>query len=117
MEEVTDGSQCRFATTEEFLEIAEKVSGRELDWFWEVYFRQASLPVLKTRIKDETLFLEWITENNIAFPLPVQVKIGDEIVKIEMKDGAGSIKIPEGVEPEIDPGKWITMDEVEIDEN
>jgi len=117
MEEVTDGSQCRFATTEEFLEIAEKVAGRELDWFWEVYFRQASLPVLKTRIKDETLYLEWITENNISFPLPVQVKIGDEIVKIEMKDGAGSMKIPEGVEPEIDPGKWLTMGEIEIDEN
>ena len=117
MEEVTDGSQCRFATTEEFLEIAEKVSGRELDWFWEVYFRQASLPILKTRIKDETLYLDWKIENNISFPLPVQVKIGDEIVKIEMKDGAGSIKIPEGVEPEIDPGKWLTMGEIEIDEN
>lgn len=117
MEKVTGGSQCRYATTDEFLEIAENVSGKKLDWFWEVYFRQASLPVLKTRIKDETLYLEWITENNISFPLPVQVKIGDEIVKIEMKDGAGSMKIPEGVEPEIDPGKWLTMGEIEIAEN
>ena len=117
MEEVTDGSQCRFATTEEFLEIAEKVYGKKLDWFWEVYFRQASLPILKTRIKDETLYLEWKIENDISFALPVQVKIGDEIVKIEMKDGAGSMNIPEGVEPEIDPGKWLTMGEIEIAEN
>ncbi|HSW54867.1 MAG TPA: M1 family metallopeptidase [Ignavibacteriaceae bacterium] len=111
MEEVTDGSQCRFATTDEFLEIAEKVSGRELDWFWEVYFRQASLPVLKAEIKNNTLYLEWEIENDLPFSVPVEVKLGDEIAKVEMREGAGSIKIPDGVEPVIDPGKWITMAE------
>ena len=110
MEKVTDGSQCRFATTDEFLEIAENVSGQELDWFWEVYFRQASLPVLKAEIINDTLYLEWEIENNIEFPLPVEVIVGDEIIKVEMREGAGSVKIPEGVEPVIDPDKWITMD-------
>jgi aminopeptidase N len=114
MEKVTDGSQCRFATTDEFLEIAEKVSSKKLDWFWEVYFRQASLPHLKAEIKDDILFLEWNIENDIPFSVPVEVKIGDEIFKVEMERGINSIKIPDGVEPEIDPGKWITMDEVEI---
>lgn len=111
MEKVTDGSQCRLATTDEFLEIAEKISGRELDWFWEVYFRQASLPLLKAEIKNNTLYLEWEIENNLPFSVPVEVKLGDEVVKVEMKEGAGSIKIPDGVEPVIDPGKWITMAE------
>src|SRR5690606_23925924 len=32
-ERVTDGSQVRFATTDDFLEIAERVSGKDLDWF------------------------------------------------------------------------------------
>jgi aminopeptidase N len=114
MEEIKDGRQCRFTTTDEFLEIAEKVSGRELDWFWEVYFRQASLPVLKTEIKNEVLYLEWKIENNLPFSVPVEVKLGDEIVKVEMRDGAGSIKIPDGVEPVIDPDKWITTSDVEI---
>jgi hypothetical protein len=31
-----------------------------------------------------------------------------------MRDGAGSIKIPDGVEPVIDPDKWITTSDVEI---
>ena len=114
MEKVTDGSQCRFATTDEFLDIAEKVSGRKLDWFWEVYFRQASLPVLKAEIKNNILFLEWKIENDLPFSVPVKVKLGDEIVKVEMREGAGSVNIPECVEPVIDPDKWITMANVEI---
>ena len=114
MEKVTDGRQCRFATTDEFLEIAEKVSGRELDWFWEVYFRQASLPVLKTKIKNGFLYLEWKVETDLPFSVPVEVQLGDEIVKVEMREGAGSVKIPDGVEPVIDPDKWITMSDVEF---
>jgi len=114
MEKVTDGNQCRFATTDEFLEIAEKVSGRELDWFWEVYFRQASLPILKAEIINDTLYLEWEIENDLPFSIPVEVQLGDEIVKVEMREGAGSIKIPDGVEPVIDPDKWITMSDVEL---
>jgi aminopeptidase N len=109
MEKVTDGSQCRFATTDEFLEIAEKVSGRELDWFWEVYLRQASLPVLKTKIEKDTLYLEWKIESDLPFSVPVEVMLGEDVVKVEMREGAGSVIIPEGVEPVIDPDKWITM--------
>jgi len=115
MEKVTDGTQCRFATTDEFLEIAEKVSGRELDWFWEVYFRQASLPVLKTKIENGFLYLEWKIENDFSFSVPVEVKLGEEIIKVEMREGAGSVKIPEGVKPVIDPDKWITMAEPEAE--
>lgn len=117
LEKIKDGGQCRFATTDEFLQIAEDVSGRELDWFWEVYFRQASLPVLNAEIRDGKLFLEWQTENDIPFSVPVEVKFGDEQVKVEMKEGAASINIPEGTKPVIDPGKWITMKDVEIKVN
>ncbi len=112
MEDITAGGQCRFATTDEFLEIAKKVSGRELDWFWEVYFRQASLPVLKAEIRDNKLFLEWEIENDIVFSVPVEVQLGDKIVKVEMREGAGSVEISGGIEPKIDPHKWITMGEV-----
>jgi aminopeptidase N len=75
LEKVTDGSQCRFATTDEFLEIAEKVSGRELDWFWKIYFRQASLPVLRAKTENGFLYLEWKIENDLPFSIPVEVKI------------------------------------------
>ncbi len=110
MEKIKDGGQCRFVTTDEFLNIAEDVSGKKLDWFWEVYFRQASLPKLNAIIKDNVLNLTWQTENNISFYVPVEVKLGGDVQKVEMRDGLGSIKIPQGVKPVIDPNKWITMD-------
>jgi aminopeptidase N len=114
MEKIKTGTQCRFATTDEFLQIAEKVSGKTLDWYWEVYFRQASLPILIAELKEGTLYLEWVTENNIPFDLPVEVKLGDKIVPVSMKEGKGEIIIPDGVEPIIDPDKWITMDGVTL---
>jgi aminopeptidase N len=112
MEMIKTGAQCRFATTEEFLQIAEKVSGKKLDWYWEVYFRQASLPILNAELKEGTLYLEWVTENNI--PFPVEVKLDDKIITVSMKDGKGELNIPDGIEPIIDPDKWITMDEVVV---
>jgi aminopeptidase N len=90
------------------------VSGKKLDWYWEVYFRQASLPILNAELKEGTLYLEWVTENNIPFPLPVEVKLDDKIITVSMKDGKGELNIPDGIEPIIDPDKWITMDEVVV---
>ena len=79
--------------------------------FWEVYFRQASLPILYREIKNDVLYLKWITENDIPFSIPVEIKLGDEITKVEMIDGKGSIKIMGDVVPIIDPDGWITMDD------
>ncbi|MEJ2194059.1 MAG: M1 family metallopeptidase [Ignavibacteriaceae bacterium] len=114
MENIKTGAQCRFATTDEFLQIAEDVSGKKLNWYWEVYFRQASLPILNAELKEGILYLTWITENNISFYLPVEVKLGEKIITVSMNEGQGELIIPDGVNPVIDPDKWITMDEVII---
>jgi len=110
MEKLKDGGQCRFATTDDLLQIAEKISGKKLDWFWEVYFRQASLPILNSEIKDGTIYLNWKIENDILFSIPVEIKFGNIISKVEMIDGKGHIEVPHDVEPVIDPDNWITMD-------
>jgi aminopeptidase N len=114
MENIKTGAQCRFATTDEFLQIAEDVSGKKLNWYWEVYFRQASLPILNAELKEGILYLTWITENNISFYLPVEVKLGEKIITVSMNEGRGELIIPDGFNPVIDPDKWITMDEVII---
>jgi aminopeptidase N len=114
MENVTDGSQCRFATTDEFIKIAEDISGKKLDWFFEVYFRQASLPKLIVNRSEDKLSLKWQTENDILFPLPVEVMIDEIIFTVEMKDGTGSLPASTDNQIEIDPDKWLTIDEVNI---
>ena len=111
MEKIKEGGQCRFATTDDLLKIAEEVSDKKLDWFWEVYFRQASLPILNSELKDGVIYLNWETENDIPFSIPVEIKFGNVISKVEMIDGKGYIDVPHDVEPIIDPDNWITMDQ------
>ena len=107
MELITDGKQCRFATTDDILYLAEQVSGMDLDWFFEVYLRQADLPELVTQRQGNTLQLRWETPEDLPFFMPLDVQLGDEIRRIEMPDRQASLLIPEGVEPVIDPQKWV----------
>ena len=55
----TDGSQVRFVDTEEYVAIVERLSGRELDWFFEVYVRQPQLPELQLKRSMDRLELRW----------------------------------------------------------
>ena len=112
LEQITDGSQCRFATTDDFLEIAEKASGMDLDWFFEVYLRQPDLPKLIMDRTDESLTLRWETPNNLPFPMPVDVQVGREILRVEAGNEPVTIPVTEMTgEPVIDPINWILREE------
>lgn len=93
LEKTTDGSACRFATYEEILAIAERETGRELDWFFEVYLRQPELPVLTSKQKGKDLLLEWESPTGASFPMPVEVQLGTEYVRVECPDGKGRVEI------------------------
>ncbi|MFQ5649510.1 MAG: M1 family metallopeptidase [bacterium] len=107
MEYVSDGRQCHFATTDAFQEIVQEVSGKELGWFFEVYFRQAELPRLISSVKGSILTLRWRGPDGLPFPMPVEVHIGDEIHKVTTEGGQGTIILPKEGRPEIDPQNWI----------
>jgi aminopeptidase N len=109
MEKIKTGAQCRNATTDEFLHIAEKISGKELGWFWEVYMRQASLPELHYKYGLNKITLWWQTENNKPFSLPIEIKIGEKISRVEMPNGKCEMILKENSEPVIDPNEWLTM--------
>ncbi len=116
MEKVTDGRQTRFVTSNDFITIAEQVSGKDLDWFFEVYLRQAKLPRLKAELQDNHLLLSWITPENLPFPMPVTVKIGEEEKRVEIpKEGADIVLGPD-TKFEIDPEKWVLFDPYGLDE-
>jgi aminopeptidase N len=109
MEKVTNGKQFHFATTDDFLRISERESGKDLDWFFEVYLRQPALPVLKAETKPNELVLRWETANNLPFPLPVEVKIAGETRRVEMANNTGTIPLPADAKFEIDPNGWLLM--------
>jgi aminopeptidase N len=107
MEKITNGKQTRLVDTDEFIEIAEKESSKELDWFFEVYVRQPALPKLIEERKANQLTLRWETVNNMPFPLPVEVKIGNQIKRVEMTNNTAIISLPQNDQYEIDPNGWL----------
>ena len=105
-ERVTDGTQNRLTNTDEFLAIAERESGKKLGWFFEQYLRNASLPTLVAERSGDTLTLKWKALEGIDFPMPVEIKIGGETRRYEVK-GTATVKLPAGAAYEIDPNGWV----------
>lgn len=106
-EKIKNGKQAHFATTDDFLRIAERESGKDLDWFFEVYLRQPVLPKFISEKKGNQLILRWETPNNLPFPMPVEVKVGDVTKRVEMVNGTATIPLPNEVAYEIDPNGWL----------
>jgi aminopeptidase N len=113
LERVTDGSHCRYATTDDVVMTAEQVSGRTLDWFFNLYVRQPKLPRLVSEMKGRELHVRWDIPEGERFPMPVEVQLGRNVVRVEMPNGRGSVRVPSGVTPVIDPKKWILKEETQ----
>ena len=111
MERVTNGKQTRLVTTDDFLKTAEQQSGKKLDWFFELYLRQPQLPKLIVENSNteggNSVNLRWETPNNMSFPMPVEVKIGETIKRIEMPNGKNWFPLQAGQKYKIDPNGWL----------
>lgn len=107
MESVTDGRQVRFATTDDFLHLAENISGQDLDWMFEIYLRQPELPVLHASRQGTLITLRWEVPEGRKFPMPVEVKIDGEMVTMSPQNNRISFEVDETVEVEADPNNWI----------
>ncbi|MGD9488679.1 MAG: M1 family metallopeptidase [Calditrichaceae bacterium] len=98
---------CRFVNTSDFIQLAEKISGMKLDWFFGVYLYQKDLPVLVIDKTDKFLNLTWETADHSIFPMPVDLKIDGKTHRIELPGGRASVPLAAESEWRIDPGKWI----------
>jgi aminopeptidase N len=108
LERVTDGAHVRFATTDDFVRIAEEVSGQRLDWFFDVYVRQPHLPRLVLERGSGTLRVGWDVPHGLAFPMPVEIGIEGRRERFEVPErGSIEIAIPEGATVTPDPDHWI----------
>ena len=111
MEKVTDGRQVRFATTDDFLTIAETASGMKLDWFFEVYLRQPKLPKLIAERDGNQLRLHWDVPEGLRFPMPIEVQVGSSTKRYEMSVGSVTVPIESGESFVVDPQHWILKSE------
>jgi hypothetical protein len=109
MEKRNDGSYVRFATTSDFKYMVNKISGKNLDWFFDVYMHQPLLPALNADIKGDKLSLSWVTPQNLPFPMPIDIKNGDKIRRVEIPQGGTVLSIDPAKEVIIDPEKWVLL--------
>ncbi|MFH0944996.1 MAG: M1 family metallopeptidase [Planctomycetota bacterium] len=113
LEKTTDGSACRLATTDEIRQIAEQHTGFDLQWFFEVYLRQPGLPRLEHEVKGSELHLRWVVPGEREFPMPVPVKVGKSVVRVEMPEGRGVLRL-KSMQFELDPDNWILKEEPDL---
>jgi aminopeptidase N len=104
----------RFGSTKEFIAAASKVSGRDLDWFFQAYLYQAALPELEAKRNGARLELAW--KSATPFPMPVEVRVGKEVVTVPMEGGKGSVALPQDATWTIDPHSKVLRREVQIEQ-
>ncbi len=93
----------RYASTDDYVAIVDKVTGRKLDWFFDAYLRDAALPRLDEQRDGDTLKLHWVTGHGTPFPLPIDVQVGNTVHTLSMSDGSGQLQVPAGSLLIIDP--------------
>jgi len=107
LEQASDGRPARFATTDDFLRIAEEASGQELGWLFEVYLRQPVLPRLVAERADGAVRLRWEVAGGLPFPMPVEVEVNGERRRVEMPGGRAELRVPAAARVMVDPDAWV----------
>lgn len=74
----------RFASTEDFIAIVNRISGEDLTWFFDNYLYHAALPNLVTNRTEETMTFEWQSTADSAFIMPLEVSINGKIKTLDM---------------------------------
>ncbi|HSR69186.1 MAG TPA: M1 family metallopeptidase [Acidobacteriota bacterium] len=107
MEQWTDGRQTHFKTTSDVRRIAERLSGQDLKWFFDVYLRQSKLPELISRRRGDRLTLSWRVPDDLPFPMPVEISVDGNTRRVEVPAQGAQVTLPPQASLEIDPNAWL----------
>jgi aminopeptidase N len=105
----------RYATTDDYVAIVDRITGRDLGWFFDAYLRTAALPVLEQQREGDSLRLTWKTGHGGPFPMPIEVKVGDRVETLPMADGTGTVTVPAGALVTIDPHSRVLRADPDVD--
>ena len=91
-----------------------QVTGKDYQWFFDVYLYQPALPELVATRSNGTLNLQWKTGGK-PFPMPVEVRVGDKVETVAMANGQGSLKIADDQSFTLDPHSKVLRKLAHID--
>lgn len=107
--------QPRYSTTKEFVQIVNQLTKKDWNWFFNGYLMHASLPELEAVKDGNVLRLHWKLADGSVFPLPVEVRVNNKIVKLAMTQGRGEITLPPHATYTVDPAAKVLKHEPQID--
>lgn len=97
----------QFGTTQGFLQIVNRVTGKDYKWFFDVYFYQAALPKVVSTRENGMLKVRWEVPGNLPFPMPLEVRVDGKIVTLLMTNGTGETPAAAQAGVTIDPSSKI----------
>ena len=65
----------QFGTSKGFMATVNQVTGKDYDWFFNIYLYRAGLPKLVESRVGGLLKLRWETPDNLPFPMPVDIRV------------------------------------------
>ncbi|HEV2538270.1 MAG TPA: M1 family metallopeptidase [Frateuria sp.] len=100
----------RYASTREYIDIVNRVTGKDLKWFFDVYLYDAALPKLETTRHGDVLKFHWVTGHGEPFPMPLEVQVGHTVHTLPMTGGTGELTVPAGSLLIVDPRSKVLRD-------
>lgn len=104
----------RYGTTREYIDIVNRLTGKDYGWFFDVYLYKAALPELIAERDATGLALRWKAPDDLPFPMPVQVRLGGndgKVVDVPMRGGQGHVDLPAGTPYTLDPDSRLLREE------
>ncbi len=104
----------RYVSTRDYIDIVNKVTGKDYGWFFDVYLYRAALPELIAERDAGGLSLRWKTPDDPPFPMPVDVRIGPNsgrTVTVPMTDGRGHVALQDNDLYTLDPQSKLLREE------
>ena len=105
----------RYGSTREFIASVKEISGQDLGWFFDAYLYHAALPELVQTREGELLRLQWKLKDGGAFPMPLEVRVDDQVVTLPMTGGKGELRLPAHALVTVDPRARVLRDEPQIE--
>ncbi|WP_115718353.1 M1 family metallopeptidase [Gallaecimonas mangrovi] len=100
----------RYGTGKEFISIVNKLSGQNMQWFFDAYLYQAKLPALASHREGNTLYLAW-RQTAHPFPMPVEVMVDGAVHTVKMPGGRGQLTVGNAERIQLDPHSKVLKDE------
>jgi aminopeptidase N len=98
-----DNIKPLYRTTPEFIAFVKQVTGKDYQWFFDVYLYQAGLPDLVEKREGNVLSLSWKTEANKPFPMPIEISVDGVVTRLAMAGGKDMLTLPADAHVVIDP--------------